>query len=48
MTFTHLSDASDDDWNEEGLDEIWERDELLEPEEDEDDLWMEGEEEEAT
>jgi len=48
MTFTHLSDASDDDWNEEGLDEIWERDELLEPEEDEDDLWMEGEEEEET
>jgi hypothetical protein len=45
MTFTHLSDASDDDWNEGGLDEIWEGDELLEPEEDEDDLWMEEEEE---
>ncbi len=46
MTFTHVADASDDDdWNGESLDEIWEEDELFEPEEDEDDLWMEEQEE---
>lgn len=45
MTFTHVADAAeDDDWNEEQLGEMWEEDELFEPEEDDDDLWLEEEE----
>ena len=42
MTFTHVADASEDDnWNEVELEEAWEEEEIFEPEDEDDDLWLE-------
>ena len=45
MTFTHIADASDDNWDEDNIEEAWEEEEILETEEDDDeDLWLEAKE----
>ena len=42
MTFTHITDASDDDnWDEDETEEAWEEEEIFEAEDDDEDLWLE-------
>jgi hypothetical protein len=42
MTFTHIADASEDgNWDEDEIEEAWEEEEIFDPEDDDEDLWLE-------